>query len=274
MSSVTTIIVSYNTRQETLDCLASLEANPPGADHEVVVVDNASSDGTVDRIREAFPRVRVIVNATNIGFGAANNVGMRVATGDYWLLLNSDTVVQAGALPALVACLDGDARVAAAGPRLVDADGRAELSFGRMMTPWNELRQKVIGLAYRRGWGPVVAWVERATHRAAFHDWLSGACLLVRRADALAAGMFDERYFLYAEDVDFCAALRAGGRRLRFCPDAVIVHLRGRSGRARPAATERAYRTSHLRFYAKHHPAWLPWLKAYLRLRGTLPPDA
>jgi hypothetical protein len=101
---------------------------------------------------------------------------------------------------------------------------------------------------------------------------VSGACLLVRRADALAAGLLDERYFLYAEDVDFCAALRALGRHILFVPDAEVVHLRGASGRKRPETTERAYRRSQLAFYEKHHPRWAPLLRGYLRLRGVLPP--
>jgi GT2 family glycosyltransferase len=140
-----------------------------------------------------------------------------------------------------------------------------------MMTPWNEWRQKVLVRLHERRAPLVSAWVERATRRARFVDWVSGACLLVRRRDALAVGGFDERYFLYAEDVDFCAALRALGRQVRFFPGAEVVHLRGRSGRQRPEATERAYRRSHLAFYEKHHPRLAPLLHAYLRARGRHP---
>jgi len=272
MPSVTTIIVSYNTRRELIECLATLHRHPPGPVHDVIVVDNGSTDGSPAAIREAFPSVTVIEHGRNVGFGAANNVGMRVARGEFWLLLNSDTLVEPGALPTLLEYLAASPGTAAVGPRLVDADGRPELSFGRMMSPWHELRQKVIGRLYARRWGPAVRWVDRATRTPASHDWLSGACLLVRAADAQAAGLFDERYFLYAEDVDFCAALRANGKVVRFCPAAQIVHLRGRSGRARPLATERAYRDSQLRFYEKHHPAWTPWLHLYLRLSGRRPP--
>jgi hypothetical protein len=110
------------------------------------------------------------------------------------------------------------------------------------------------------------------TRRRHYPDWVSGACLLVRRADALAAGLLDDRYFLYAEDVDFCAALRSLGRRILFTPDAEVVHLRGASGRKRRVETGRAYRRSQLAFYEKHHPRWAPLLRAYLRLRGALPP--
>jgi GT2 family glycosyltransferase len=95
--------------------------------------------------------------------------------------------------------------------------------------------------------------------------------LLVRRTDAEAVGLLDERYFMYCEDVDFCTALRARGRQIRFSPAAEIVHYRGRSAATTPATAEAAYRQSQISFYAKHHPGWLPWLTLYLRLQGKLP---
>lgn len=271
MAELTTIIVSYNTRAELLACLGSLAANPYAGSHDIIVVDNASGDGSVGAVRTAFPGVRLIEPGRNLGFAAANNLGIKAADSELCLLLNSDTLVPAGALDALVAGLLASPDVAAIGPRIVDGNGHAELSFGRMLSPWNELRQKAIVRLHERGTAFVSSYVERMTREAAFPDWVSGACLLVRRGDALAAGLLDERYFLYAEDVDFCAALRGLGKRIRFSPAAEIVHLRGRSGRQRPQATERAYRQSHLRFYEKHHPRWAAVLKAYLRARGKLP---
>jgi len=188
------------------------------------------------------------------------------------LLLNSDTVVGPGAVDTLVAELRARPGLAAVGPRLVDAQGRVEVSFGPMMGPFNELRQKALVTLHARGVGPVTRLVESRTRRAQQPDWISGACLLVRRAAAVAAGLLDERYFLYAEDVDFCAALRAGGGAIGFTPAAEIVHLRGASRRRRPAASEQAYRRSQVAFYEKHHPGWVGLLRLYLRLRGKLPP--
>jgi GT2 family glycosyltransferase len=124
---------------------------------------------------------------------------------------------------------------------------------------------------YRRGFGPVSSWVERTTRREQYVDWVSGAALLVRRRDAESVGLLDERYFLYTEDVDFCAALRARGRRILFTPEAWITHLRGRSRATAPAAINAAYRRSHIAFYEKHHPRWAPLLRAYLRLKKQLP---
>jgi len=272
MRDVTIIIVSFNTREELEACLASLAAAPPSTSHRVVVVDNASSDGTAEAVRRNWPAVRLIASDRNVGFAAGNNLAIREADSEFVLLLNSDTLVPAGAVDALVRALDSDPRAVAAGPRLVGVDGRPEISFGPMMGPLNELRQKALVRLYERRVPLAEARVARLTQRRHHPDWISGACLLVRRADALAAGLLDERYFLYAEDVDFCAALRALGRRIVFVPEAEVVHLRGASGRKRPDATARAYRQSHLAFYEKHHPRWAPLLRAYLRVRGALPP--
>jgi GT2 family glycosyltransferase len=101
-------------------------------------------------------------------------------------------------------------------------------------------------------------------------DWVSGACLLVRRADAERAGLLDERFFLYTEDVDFCHAIRSLGRKVLFTPAATVTHLRGRSRASQPDASRKAYRRSHVAFYEKHHPALAPLLRLYLRLKGEL----
>lgn len=252
------IIVSFNARADLGRCLESLHAPPPAVPHEIIVVDNHSSDGSVDVARR-WPGVRIIETDANVGFAPANNIGIRASRGDLLLLLNGDAVVPRGAIEQLVAELDVHPDVAVVGPRLVDANGRAELSFGRMIGPFNELRQK--GLA-RSG------LVDQLTRRRHFPDWVSGACLLVRRADAEAVGLLDERFFMYTEDVDFCAAIRARGRRILFTPDVEVVHLGGRSAASAPGATRDAYRRSQVAFYEKHHPRWAPLLRLYLRLRG------
>ncbi|HNV04090.1 MAG TPA: glycosyltransferase family 2 protein [Vicinamibacterales bacterium] len=273
MPRVTIVIVTFNTKAEVGACLRSLAIHPPEAPHDVIVVDNASTDGTAEAIRAEWPKIRLIEPGRNLGFAAGNNLGIRSAAGEFVLLLNSDTIVPAGAVDALVGGLAARPDCTAAGPRIVDAEGRPELSFGRMIGPFNEARQKAIVRLQLRGFGPALRYVDRVTRRAGHPDWVSGACLLVRRTEALAAGLLDERFFLYAEDVDFCAALRARGGRILFEPAAEIVHLRGASRRTRPVETERAYRRSQLAFYEKHHPRWVPCLRAYLRMRGRLPPD-
>ncbi len=251
------IIVSFNARDDLERCLESLRTAAPAHPHEIIVVDNQSTDDSVGAARR-WPDVRIIENPSNIGFAAANNIGIRASCGDLILLLNSDTLVPAGAIDRLIAELTARGDVGVVGPRLVDAGGRPELSFGRMITPLAEWRQKRL----QRN----AAAVARVTRARAHPDWVSGACLLVRRSDADAAGLLDERFFLYTEDVDFCSAIRALGRKILFVPEIEVVHLRGRSRASAPAAARRAYRLSRIAFYDKHHPLWAPALRLYLRL--------
>jgi N-acetylglucosaminyl-diphospho-decaprenol L-rhamnosyltransferase len=268
---VAIVIVTYNSARDIDRALRSLTDLPPATAHEILVVDNASTDDTVTRIRSSWSGVRLIASPSNLGFAAANNRGIRESSSELVLLLNPDTSVPAGAIDRLVAHLDARPDVAIVGPRIVDAGGRAELSFGSMIAPVTELRQKVLVVGNERGVGPIVTIVDRMTRRTRDVDWVSGACLLIRRADLEAAGLLDERFFLYTEDVDLCASVRMRGRTVLFAADVEIQHLRGRSAGATTAA---AYRRSQLAFYAKHHPAWLPWLRAYLKVRGELPDNS
>jgi GT2 family glycosyltransferase len=265
------VIVSFNTRLDLERCLESLAASPPVTPHEIVVVDNASSDGSVEAVRRRWPGIRVIVQPENLGFAVANNAGIRASSGSMVLLLNSDCVVPPGAIDRLAERLRAHPAAAVAGPLLTDSGGRTELSFGRMISPWAELRQKAIGKAYDRGMATAVRWVSRAVSSERYVDWVSGAALLVYRTDADAAGLLDERYFLYTEDVDFCAAIRARGRKILFTPEAAVTHLRGRSRATVPGGMNAAYRRSQLAFYEKHHPWWAPVLRMYLRFKGQAP---
>ena len=189
------------------------------------------------------------------------------------LLLNSDTLPPTGAIDQLVEILRAQPDVAVVGPRLVDLHGTLEISFGSMISPFAELWQKCLVRGHARRVPLLGQLAERRARTERFVDWVSGACLLVRRADADAVGGLDERFFLYTEDVDFCASIRALGRHVLFTPEVEVVHRRGRSGRHAQAATAVAYRRSHLAFYRKHHPRWHRVLRAYLRVRGLLPPD-
>lgn len=256
------IIVSFNTATDLRQCLRSLEQHPPARPTQVTVVDNASQDGSVEMVRRDFPSVRVHALRENAGFAAANNIGLRHGQAPLVLLLNSDTIVGAGAIDRLVARLDATGAVVA-GPRLVGRDGYPELSWGPMLSPWRELRQMLRMYVSRSRLPPGRALLHRWLSRERWVDWVSGACLLVRREAAEAVGLLDERYFMYEEDVDFCAAIRAQGGRVLFTPDAEIVHARGRSG-----APSRYYVRSHIEFYRKHAPAWVPVVRMWHSLRG------
>ena len=267
MTRLAIIIVSHNTRPELENCLRSIHEHAPRVPHEIVVVDNASQDGSVDAVRARFPSVRVIPLDRNVGFAAGNNTGMRQTASDLVLLLNSDTIVPEGAIDRLLSALSKLPGAAVVGPRIVDAHWRPELSFGRMIGPLAELRQKMLSRFASPGRLTAMTSGTREV------DWVTAACLLVRRRDAEAAGLLDERYFMYCEDVDFCAAVRANGGRIYFTSSAQITHLRGQSWRTSPSATAQRYRQSQLAFYRKHHPGWAPLLRLYLSARGKLPAE-
>ncbi len=266
--SLAIIIVSYNAREDLERCLMSLTQHAPATPHEVVVTDNASTDGTAEAVRSKFPAVSLRESGANLGFAVATNAAIRETDSDLILMLNGDSITPPGAIDALVDVLRTHDDVSVVGPRLVDGTGKVELSTGSMIGPVAELRQKVVGSLHRRGFAPASFWVRRRTRREHYPDWVSGACLLVRRPDAEAAGLLDERYFLYNEDVDFCAAIRRRGGRVLFTPDVEVVHLRGRSVATAGPKVARAYRQSQLAFYRKHRPRWVPVLRLYLWLTG------
>ena len=268
--SLAIIIVSYNVRDELLACLDSVVGHTAPYPTQIVVVDNASSDGTVEAVRTRWPEVRAIEAGGNLGFARANNIGINATQSEFVLLLNPDTICPPGALPALVRGLASHPEAAAAGPRLIDADGFPELSFGSAIGPFGELRQKVIGGLYNRRVRHVVRMVDEWARQPGPREWVSGACLLLRRRDLEEVGLLDERYFMYTEDVDLCVSLRRRGRTVLFLPQAEVLHLRGRSAGRNPA-TERLRRSSQLAYYEKHHPRWVGPLRAYLRLTGKLP---
>ncbi len=269
MTVLSIVIVSYNTRVDLERCLESLRQHPPAVPHDVVVVDNASTDGSAD-MAERFAGVRVIRHDRNAGFAVANNIGIRATGGELVLLLNSDTIAPPGAIDRLVTRLQRSPDVAVVGPRLVNGSGQAELSFGPMISPFGEWRQGRLVRGLAENDREIVARVEAMTRQERPVDWVSGACLLVRRADAEAVGLLDERFFMYTEDVDFCASIRARGRQVLFAPDTEVIHLRGRSAATASAATRHAYERSHLAFYRKHHPLWVPALLAFRLLTRLL----
>lgn len=242
---ISVLIVTWNSAATIEACLASLPA-----DVEVIVVDNHSSDGTVARVRQAFPAVRVLESETNLGFGAACNWAAREASGSYFLLLNPDAALASGTLEGLKASLERLPGGAALGPRLLDADGGLELSWGESPTPRVEWRRR----AEQRG-----KLSPTPPSDLSSVDWISGACILVRAEAWNAIGGFDEGFFLYFEDVDFCRRLTDAGWKVGYEPEHRVTHLRGRSSDQASAQVEVWYRMGQLRYYAKHNP-WLQGL--------------
>ena len=245
------VVVSFNARDHLLACLAAVETHVSLA-HEVVVVDNASADGSADAVRARFPAARVVANADNVGFARATNQGVRASRAPYVLALNPDAEVGPGAAEAMAALLDARPEVAIVGPRTRYPDGRIQVSFGPEPGPRAEWAQRRLVRGVRKA---DRRWLERAEALAAReHEpgWVSGSCLLARRAALDAVGGFDEGFFLYQEDVDLCLRVRKAGGRIVFTPTAGVVHHVGASMARTPAAAALAYHRSHLRLYRKH----------------------
>ncbi len=247
---VAVVFVSFNTRTTLLDAVAAAVAQEAA---EVVVVDNASGDGSAEAVAAAFPAVTLVRNADNRGFGAGCNQGAAASRAAALLFLNSDARLEPGALPALLARL-ADPPVAAVGPRTRNADGTPQLSFGPDLSPAAERRQRRLVHGVRARDPHVLTAVETLTSVEHEPDWLSGSCLLVKRTAFDAVGGFDEGYFLYEEDADLCLRLRRAGGRIVFTPAATAVHHGGLSMARAPERARLEYQRSHLRYYRLHRP--------------------
>lgn len=265
------VIVCHDDREDLERCLERLFEEPPLSTHQVTVVDNASTDGTVETISRRWPDVLILENPTNLGFARAVNRGIRTTSSEFVLLLNPDTLPNGGAVDALVAAMRAEPGAAAIGPRIVDGKGTPEISWWSHLGLFTEWSLRRLRRAWQRGVPRATRRVEELMSHRREVGWLTGACLMLRRHAAVAAGLMDEAYFLYFDDVDLCASLRADGGRVLFLPDVQIVHLRGRTVGRRPEVTARRYRASQLHFYRKYHRFWYPLLWLMLLLRGQLP---
>jgi hypothetical protein len=266
---VAVVIVTYNSRHEIGPCLDSLVGHTAPFDASFTVVDNKSTDDTVRFVRQGWPMVQVIEPRANVGFARANNLGIRATRSDFVVTINPDTVTPPGGMQTLLRGLAVHPEAAIAGPRLLNDHGFPEISWGPPIGPWGELKQKCLSGLYERKVRRVVRYVDRLSRQAREVAWVSGACMAIRRADLEAVGLFDERYFMYTEDVDLCMAMRARGRSVLYVAQAEVVHHRGRSA-ARNPDTDRVRRQSQLAYYEKHHPAWAPVLRGYLTLAGKI----
>lgn len=252
---VSIIIVSWNTSALTTSCLASLPAAARAVRWEAWVIDNASTDDSVAAIRTRYPDVHLVANATNVGFAAANNQGIRASTGRFVLLLNSDTVMAPLALDRLVAFADDHPRAGVVGPMLVNPDGSYQTGPTPYPSVLNELLS-VTGLGRRvshRGYPSRPLSRARQVQRT---DYVGGACMLGRRAAIDEVGGLDEGYFMYSEEPDWCWRMRSRGWEVWYTPDATVTHFGGQSThQAREAMVIALYR-SKVRFMLLHR-GWL-----------------
>ncbi|MDQ5984342.1 MAG: N-acetylglucosaminyl-diphospho-decaprenol L-rhamnosyltransferase [Syntrophus sp. SKADARSKE-3] len=242
---ISVIIVNWNTRDLLKDCLSSVFRTLTNAAFEVIVVDNGSSDGSVEMVRESFPSVRLIANADNRGFGAANNQALRVMNGRYALLLNSDTVITDQAALRLFSFMETHPEVAMACGQLLNRDGSKQHSFASF--------PNLITITTNT---PLLEWLFPRRYPSKRYDYAEprevdspiGACLMVRKVAMDQVGIFDERYFFFFEETDWAFAMRRAGWMVYYVPGVFIYHFQGQSIGANVQSRIEFYRSRYQYF--------------------------
>ncbi len=259
------IIVSFNTKKLIDDCLASVFASLKGTDvsFEVIVVDNVSTDGTRDMLAKKYRNVRIILNSENVGFGRANNQGIAQARGDYIFLLNSDTIVTNNAIGKLLSFSRQHPR-SFIGPKLLNLDRSPQTSCG----PFFSLPVVFASLFLRGDRIRLTRWSPNSVRRV---DWVSGAALLGPKKLFLDDLLFDEKIFMYMEEIDLLYRARRKGYHTLFYPRSVIIHLgSGSSTNKKKGPVLNIYR-GLIYFYQKHHGRIsTAILKAMLRTKAAI----
>lgn len=255
------IIVNLNASDLLLQCLKSIQAANPRCSFEIIVVDNGSSDESIARVENEFPEVILIKNEKNLGFARANNQGLAIGKARYFLLLNSDTVVKAGAFDTLVEAADSHPELGVIGPRLLNLDGTLQKSWSSFPSFLSEL----LGRNFRIR-KPIPDFPQ-----AYEVDWILGACMLVRSEVVREVGMMDPEYFFYSEETDWCYRIKKGNWRIWYLENAEVYHLGGGStSRGSLGQLVNLYRGKIL-FFEKHYgPMWATSLRFGLALVNSL----
>jgi N-acetylglucosaminyl-diphospho-decaprenol L-rhamnosyltransferase len=248
------VIVSYRSRELLRECLDALRAHPPSGPMSVVVVDNASGDGTAEMVAAEFPEVELIASAENLGFGAATNLGAGRGESPYLLALNPDTAVTEDALDTAIEVLEAHSDVAVVGPRLLRPDGSFDHAARRSFpTPLSALGH-FSGLGRRTGASGRLAAYRAPEVESGPVDAVNGAFMLMRREAFEAARGFDEGYWMYMEDLDLSYRLAREGWLSWYEPAATVVHVKGGTvGGPRPTRLNWHFHRGMYRFYRRHY---------------------
>ncbi len=247
-------ICSWNTLEDTRACLQSLREAKDEGSFEVVVVDNASEDGSADMVESEFPEFVLLRQYTNLGFTGGHNLAIEQAKGRDVALLNSDTVVHPGAIRTIIAYMGAHPETGVVGPKLLNPDGSLQMSCRRFPNP--------VAAAFRNTWlgrmFPNNRYVREYLMADFEHDqprevdWVSGAALFIRREVIEKIGLLDDEFFMYCEDVDYCKRTWDAGFKVVYLPDAVITHAIGKSSDQVPNRMIARFHLSMLRYYRKH----------------------
>jgi len=271
------VIVNWNVAYLLRRCLLSIrqgcsggQASPPlprTPSCEIIVVDCASSDDSVEMVRAEFPEVRLVAHADNLGYARGNNLGLAMASGRYLMILNPDTEVQDDALATMVRYLDAHPQVGVVSPQLCYADGSLQSSRRRFPTLATAFWESTL----LHQWFPDNRFArryhmaDRPADTIQAVDWAVGAALMIRRSAWEQVGPLDEGYFMYFEELDWCRRCRAAGWEIHYLPTARIIHHEGKSSEQIPAARAIRFQCSKIRYFSKYHGrAWGWLLRAFL----------
>lgn len=253
------VLVCWNNKSYLEPCLGSLFESGMRHSFEVVVVDNGSTDGSQEMLRSRFPQVQIIENRRNLGLGRASNQGIEATRAPYVLLLNNDTLVDGASLDRIIDWMAATPDAGAVGGTLLNGDGSFQAAYGNFPTLAEEFL-----IATRLG---ELLWTGFPSHRrgaaARKVDWLSSACLLVRRQALAQVGLLDEHYFIYGDETDLQYRLNKGGWSVYYLPQATIIHFGGRS-MDRWRRRKMVYRGKMLFFRKNYGPARQYALRAML----------
>jgi GT2 family glycosyltransferase len=260
------IIVNHNSRSFLIKTLSSLSEGLNSLNHEIIVVDNASRDGSLEALEQDFPSVKRIALSENVGFARANNKGVDQASGKYLVLLNNDTYVPAGAIQKLVESKKKHPELGIIAPLILNPDGTIQLSWGKDLHLFSEVFLKY----FANRW---YAWQFRRRGEKINQnvDWVSGACFLIEKELFERIGGFDENFFLYAEDADLCLRIRQLGYKIHLTSESRIIHYRGQSVSQYSGRFLHEAKRSQLYYYYKHNgKCSAALLKYYLVLRFSI----
>ncbi len=259
---ISAIIVSYNVRNYLRQCLNALMQSEVDADLEIIVVDNHSFDNSVEMLKNEYETVKLIINHKNIGFAAAVNKALRTAVGDYAILLNPDAMIKSDTLSQLVNYLESNKDVGVIGCKVLDADGKLQLASRRNFPAPLVVLPKLLGL-HKLFPGSKLFGQYNQTHidpdKIQEVDAVSGACLMFPRQMLKIVGEFDERFFMYFEDTDFCYRVKQAGYKVIYNPSTQIIHYKGESLKHAPFDTVDVFHESLFKFYRKHSSEFKPW---------------
>lgn len=247
MLDLSIVIVSWNAKAYLLECLRSLKSEANSCQAEIMVVDNASTDGSVEAVQEEFPNVKLVATKANLGFAKANNIGIKQSAGKYICLVNSDVKVLPGCLAAMVDHVNRHSNVGLLGPKVFNPDFTLQRSCWKFPTLWNSL-SRALGVDTLF---PGLTFFPH--HKTGVVEVLSGCFLMARREALDQVGLLDENFFMYAEDIDWCKRFGDAGWQAVYLPTATIIHFGGGSSSQAPVKFYIEQQRANLQYWKKHH---------------------